>query len=626
MHAGQDTQRATMSLDRKDCAALGAVALATVLFSLAAYRPFQLYFFGDTWDILCEFHEQGWRTIWRMHNEHFMPVSKALLYVQYMLFGMNNFPCQAVNIIIHSINAALLYVVAGQLTPFAVPRIFGALFFAFSGVYWELTMWEAGQQTTLALLFISLSLILGSRYLRRGTTDLLAYTMLTALLASWSMGFGLLVIPLLIAQAVVSGRRRWKRAIAICGLPAVTILFGFAVLLWSDRGGMEFARSRASLGQALQTIPWTFTALRGLAASYVAPVCAPLVLGGVFLLAGLFFWRRFISKDRLLSLLVPVSMLLLPYALTAVGRVQLGMSSAASSRYQYLPAAALGLILAWLAGGVFSIAQSRYSKALFPLALVVLLTLPLHAAAGYEYLRRHSPMVEWGRSARRFVDLAVYRANRESVPAGMACVRPELYLPAAMYPHPFFDLSRALPLYAAGGVRGDVCTVSIASVLDSREITRSNLLNGGERGIEPGKWRSYSSAIASFDAPVRDVPRAARIELQGVSAFGFETRCANRTHPYSFAASVQLVSGDPGACMRIAFKDASRNILDAFPSRPISSHEFTLLVISAYPAPGTAAVAVDFASSAPGSESSTIAVRDAVLVEHPVYVPVSARK
>jgi hypothetical protein len=45
--------------------------------------------------------------MWRMHNEHFMPVSKALLYLQYQLFGMNNFPYQAVNVGIHAINAAL---------------------------------------------------------------------------------------------------------------------------------------------------------------------------------------------------------------------------------------------------------------------------------------------------------------------------------------------------------------------------------------------------------------------------------------------------------------------------------------------------------------------------------------
>jgi hypothetical protein len=607
------------SLGRKDYAALGLVALVSVLFSLIAYRPFQLYFFGDTWDILCEFHEQGWRTMWRMHNEHFMPLSKALLYVQYALFGMHNFPYQAVNIAIHAMNAALVYVLAGEVTPFIVPRIFGALVFAFSGVYWELTMWEAGQQTTLALLFILLSLAIGSRYLRGGPPLLLAAIMITALLASWSMGFGLLAVPLLVIQAAVLHPHWRKRVAAICILPAVTVLSGFAVLLWSDRSGFDYARSRATLDQALQVVPWTYTALRGLAASYAAPVCAPLVLGIVFSVAGLFFWRAFLSKDRLLALLVPASLLLLPYALTAVGRVQLGIGSAASSRYQYLAAAALGLIMAWLAGGVFEIAKSRYSNALVALSLVVLLTLPLDALAGYVYLGR-SPMLEWGRSARRFVSLAVYRRNWANAPAGTVCVHPELYLPAAMYPHPFFDLSRALPLYAADGVRADVCPAGIASVLDSKEITRRNLLNGGTRGIEPEKWKSDYSAIASL-AAVPNVPRAVRIELHDVGAYRFETHCFDAAQPYSFAASVRLVSGDPNAYMRIVFKDASGNILDTYPSQAIAPGDFSTVVVSAYPPPDTATVAVDFAGAAPGSEFSVIAVRDAVLVQHPVYVP-----
>src|SRR5580704_10951555 len=104
-------------------AAPAIVALITVLFCLVAYRPFELYFFGDTWDILCEFHERGWRTMWRMHNEHFMPLSKAVLYLQYTLFGMRNFPYQVVDISIHAINAALVYILAEEVTPLVIPRI-----------------------------------------------------------------------------------------------------------------------------------------------------------------------------------------------------------------------------------------------------------------------------------------------------------------------------------------------------------------------------------------------------------------------------------------------------------------------------------------------------------------------
>jgi hypothetical protein len=59
MRPRQDPHNAATNLSGRDYGALGIVALATALFALVAYRPSHLYFFGDTWDILCEFHEQG---------------------------------------------------------------------------------------------------------------------------------------------------------------------------------------------------------------------------------------------------------------------------------------------------------------------------------------------------------------------------------------------------------------------------------------------------------------------------------------------------------------------------------------------------------------------------------------
>ncbi len=460
-----------------DRSAIVIVALLTAVFAFIAYQPWRLYFFGDTWDILCEFHENGWTTIWRMHNEHFMPVSKAVLYVQYALFGMHNLPYQAVSIAIHSLNAALLYIAAGQLTGMVIPRLFGALFFGFSGVYWELTMWEAGQQTTLAMLFILLSLILGRQYLRQGKAAPLAGAMASALFATWSMGYGLLASPLLAVEAIISllsGRRQWKRAAAVCLLPTLTILVAFGVMLRTDPTGFGNARRAATLRQALQVLPWTAAALRGLAASYLAPLSAPLVLGGLLLLAGFFLGHSFVSPSRLLILLPPISMLLLPYALTVVGRANSGIGLAASSRYQYLAAAALGLMLAWIASGIFEIAQARYPKMLFPLALALLLTLPLHAAAGYLYIRRNSPMVQWGVQARRFVSLAIDRHTWAGVTPSNTCIRPNLYLPTAMYPYPFFYLERALPLF--GGA--NIPAAPVESLLSSGDLAPSNLLRG----------------------------------------------------------------------------------------------------------------------------------------------------
>ncbi len=554
-----------------------------------------------------------------MHNEHFMPVSKLVLYFQYGLFGMHHLLFQITGTVIHAVNAGLLYVLARGITRLRVPRLFGTLCFAFSGAYWEVTQWEAGQQTSLALLFILVSLIVAGCYLRTGGAAWLALTMVSALLASWSMGFGLLVLPLVVVQASASGERG-KRGVAVCALPFAAILASIAIVWLIDPHGAALVGRRASVEQAMAVIPWTLTALKGLADSYLAPVAAPMALACLFLCVGIFFPRRFLSGRRLSALAMPIVMLLSPYALTAIGRVQLGMNAAASSRYQYIPAAGLGLIVVWVASGLFVIAKQRYPQLLRPLALVTLLTLPLHAVASYRYIGQHSLLTGWGEEAQRFVSAVVQRPEWKRTPPGMAYVTPELYLPNGMYPQPYFELNRALQLYPSDVQRPGITTVSSAAAFGSQEITRANLLNGGARGIVPGQWKATGLTLVTFDAAAENVPRLARIELTGPSGYGFDTRCSEG-NPYTFAASVQLQSGEPATCMRMIFTDAAGRLLETFRSRPIISPDFETVAISGYPPPGSTEVTVDFSNAGTGYETTRIAVRDAVLVRHPVYVP-----
>lgn len=571
----------------------------TVLSCFAAYQPARLYFYGDTWDLLLLFQQQGWQQVWPLHNDHFIPLSKAFLFFEYLLFGMHNLPYQVINILIHAVNAVLLYFCAAEFSSRVAPRAFGALFFGMSTVPWEVTMWETGQQISLALLFILCSLLLHARYLRRREGRLLAYLLLSALAACCAMGFGLMVVPLLMIQGAVLGRPRWKQALAGATLLGLAALACYALLLRTHYVPPHDTGHMRSLGQAAQLVRWIVTGLRdGLLVPSISTRSGPLVLGILFLAGGLLFWRAFLAVDRVLLLIVPVVMILGPYALTGVGRLELGVALAASSRYQYLPVAGLALILAWLAGGAFEIAQQRFPAALSLLALVTLLTLPAHAISSYKYVRQHSPRFLWGQQAHRFVDLAIYQRGRPPVPAGMLCAGPELYLPASMYPW-LFELSRVLPMYAASGVIRDECGVGLRSVLELPEIRRANLLEGGAAGLD---------SVTRIEMP------------QATSAYSFELSCPDTSRPYTFAASARLVSGEPRVCLRVVSKDRTGNVLDSLLSRPISSHEFENVLVSAYPAEGASVVEIGFAA-APGSASPVIIeAKDAILLQHPVYL------
>jgi len=600
-----------------------SIACLTILSGFVAYQPARLYFFGDTWDLLFLFHTRlGWREMWITHNDHFIPLSKAFLYLEYLLFGMNNFPYQAVNILIHAANTVLLYFCAAELSPLVAPRLFGALFFGLSGVHWEVVMWETGQQISLALLFTLLTLLLYGQFFRHRDVRMLAYAWLGGVCACCSMGFGLLVVPLLIAEGVIRGRPQWRRSLAISAVLAVAILLCYAVLLWSHHPHFANAGHIARIGQVVQLIPWTLNGLRDGLLIPSASLFGPLFLGGLSLAAGLFLWRFFLSRQRLCLLLVPVVLVLGPYLLTGAGRLSMGLNTAASSRYQYLPVAGLALLLVWLVGGVIEIAARRDTMLLFPLGLVALLTLPVHAISGYAYVRQHSPRFLWGEQARRFVDLAIYQRARQPSPAGMACVSPELNLPASIYPFAF-PLFRVLPMYAADGVIRDECTVSLRSALETPEIEQDNLLKGSATGVDPGKWRSYAAAKGSAGIPGSETAHVVRIELpQSGSAYSLDVPCAGTFHPYSFVASVQLVSGEPNAHLRILSKDRAGNILNVVHSPPISSAQFETIVVSAYPEPGADTVGVDFANTGASGGPVALAVKKAVLLQHPVYVPV----
>jgi len=75
-------------------------------------------------------------------------------------------------------------------------------------------------------------------------------------------------------------------------------------------------------------------------------------------------------------------------------------------------------------------------------------------------------------------------------------------------------------------------------------------------------------------------------------------------------------AGDPSTSARLLFKDSDGRVLETYISKPIASSEFTAVVVSAYPAPNTATVSVDVG----GGGQAVIALKNAVLVEHPVLL------
>ena len=600
----------------------GLLALVTVLSCWIAYQPSQLYFFGDTWDILADLVEGGMPAIWHLHNEHFVPIPKFLLYLQYLLFGMNNYPYQIVNILIHAANTVLLYLFSSHFASNTVARVFGVLFFSLSGVYWEVTMWETTQQISLAVLFLLLSLILFDTYVQEREGRWLVWCVVSACAASLSMGFGLLAVPLLACAAVVFGGQRTEsiKLLGQTGLLVLSVLLVYTLLrtVLSHAGGVD----RQTILQNFTAVPalivWVAVGVwRGMIVPNFSPA-GPLTLALVFCCIVVARARR-IPWSRMRLLMLPGVWILGAYLLAGFGRLQGGVGYAASSRYQYLPMAALALVVVWLADIACEGIQSRFSALRAALSAAVLLSLVVHAGHGYQLIRATSPRINWGREAHHFVETIIFRKHTREVPPGMVVVEPDLYLPLALYPFKF-PLRRALSLYAAAGGGPDaVCAIPLNRFLEHPGLRALSLLQrlDPERHLE--EWKRFGNV----EVAPGDGSSTIRLMLPlGTSALSLDVgSCCSWQSLYTFAVSARLLKGEAHVSPRIVFKNKEGGMLQTAPADPVAGPMYQPYIVSALPPPGTSSIGIDFASVHTLLAPVTIEVKDLLLLQHPIYLP-----
>lgn len=605
----------------------GLLALVTVLSCWMTYQPSQLYFFGDTWDILFDLLEGGLPAIWHRHNEHLVPIPKFLLYLQYLVFGMDNYPYQVVNILLHSTNTVLLYLCSRRFAVHTVARVFGVLFFSLSGVYWEVTMWETTQQISLAVLFLLLSLLLFDTYLHDQEERWLVWCACSACAATLSMGFGLLVIPLLLCAAVTWPTQNAPRKVLLLRI-GLLICVVLLVYIWLRRTSLAHGAggSRNTIQQNLAAVPALLSWITvGFWQGMIVPNLAtagPLTL--VLVCCSLAVVRvRHLSWPRLLLLVLPVAWILGAYLLTGLGRLQTGIEYAASSRYQYLPMVALALVIVWLTDIACECLGSHFSALRAALSAAVVLALLVHAGNGYELIRATSPRLRWGYEARNYVQTVILREGVHTVPPAMGMLEPD-YLPAPLYPAVTakFPLSRALALYAAAGesLRDISVLVPVQHFLNDSALRSLSLL----RGLEPAQHLEQWKRFGSVDVALGEDNQTIRLTLPPASAFSVDLgRCCSRRARYTFAVLARLVQGDAHVVPRIVFKNQAGDLLQIGSSEPVAGPLAQPYIVSTLPPLGTFSLSVDLANVHPGGTPVLIEVKDVLLVQHPIYVPLA---
>jgi hypothetical protein len=592
------------------------------------YQPSRYYFFNDEWDMLYGLLLSP-RSVFALHNEYFLPLFKIVLLAEYKLFGPSHQLYMLVALALHAGNAVLIYLLAQSFSLRPRTSLIAALMFAFSAVPWEITASSFGQCVTLPTFCTLLAVLLFRRKARTSST--LVVVAAISLAGFWVGGPPPIWLPLLLSLLYFQSNAWRSRNNEEPSYPWVlfaiwtpAVLYAFSVRMVASSSSLmavhHMTLSSASV-PGMFRYTWAGTVFGLLSPSLTAHQAyststnvTNAVLITSFLALG-FYWLSSAEKRRDFSFLVAFS--LLPYPIISLGRLQLGVSLAASSRYQYVPL--VGLVLAVMLS--WESIQKKWSnsvprKICGVFGSVLLVYVLFHHIA---VIRGGTPASVWGLSAQRFVRIAE-AATYSSVGSahGPAILGSGFPVPESVYP------PGTLPTWKMQQVlRGETHSIVPPELFlrdKDASLTNNLVKNGGFEDDISDEWNTLSDATVKRITSVhRSGTFAARLALppNGIVYQQVANDCprTDSNRIYSFSIWVNGKEGGMGQS-RIVFRDAAGKELLSYAStnQPVGP-EWKLSTVSALSPSDTCIIDVELSSKAATSVSFDI--DDAIAIEYP---------
>lgn len=314
-----------------------------VLFASAAFLHVrsEAFFHMDDWALLERFERLGLKAIFEAHNEHVIPLSLSILFLEVKAFGQNYLYYQLLACSFLAANGLLLFALSRKLFPDIKEHSHRLLAFAYvvCGLQAEVIQWMICQSTLLSTSFILLTLLALIEFQRSkklsNAFSVFIYTIAAPLSAAW--GFTLiLLIPL--TCFVTSGSARNKQNIKKWGVLAASFTAASLIVAFF------YAKFRSGVGHTLDTFePPSFS--DGLSFTYFASQISVVLRGtglypiadsqlrtlqssstilGIFALVILilltFTFMRASIAQRHRKLLLILALLIAPLALVGIGR------------------------------------------------------------------------------------------------------------------------------------------------------------------------------------------------------------------------------------------------------------------------------------------------------------------
>lgn len=370
--------------------ALGVFTLATT--TLAVWQHFSPLPIGDSWDGTIGFYmramQDPWRAFFEQHNEHRLTFSRLIFFPDVRYFGGRNVLSLAANLVLAGALAASFFRIAIHHRPtLSREARFGlagcVLVFAFSWIQKENFTWGFQSQWFAVYLFALLAfhaIDLSAEAQARGEPGKSSGWFVAALASGWfaaySMSSGVLVFPVLIAQAIYV--RLKPRELLLLAVVTAAVWFAYFID-WHKPPS-----SGGSLTAGLSQHP--FIALRFVLLYLGAPAFgARLGLIGGYVAGAFAFVALAVHSIKTLKPggRHPQGLALLVFALfiagnallTAGGRLWFGVESALASRYT------TASLAGWLALIVFAALNSRSAKQRKQVVAVAALAIVIVASA-----------------------------------------------------------------------------------------------------------------------------------------------------------------------------------------------------------------------------------------------------
>ena len=322
----------------------------------------RVWFHYDDFDFLLGSANFSLNYLFQPHNEHLLPLFKAVFFLQYSLFGLHFMPYFVVLICLHLFNLFVVWLIVRQLTRNRLFAYIAVILLAVNVSYIEVVLWATSLQMMFCSLFIGLAFLSWFTFRQKNSRGYLWMAGLASVLAALSQGIGL-AYPFVLATLSFIDRKTGRKVglfFSLIGLVMVSIF------LYLAHQNLDIVQNETITPLTLPKIGmFLYIGLKkALFIRFFYPLFTLSYLGlGILhkrlltFVAGILLLLLFIrsspkNKDKFFLKVALLIHLIYPYAFISLKRAAISPGLALADRYTYIPLFFLVILFVYLLAGL----------------------------------------------------------------------------------------------------------------------------------------------------------------------------------------------------------------------------------------------------------------------------------